>query len=49
MSGTIVGGWSFVIAAYSLTFVALSIYGVTLILRLRDERSRAAREDQNHG
>lgn len=39
MSGTITGGWGFVIAAYSLTSVALLVYGVTLITRLRGMRS----------
>jgi len=39
MSGTITGGWGFVIAAYSLTTIALLIYGVTLITRLRGMRS----------
>jgi len=40
--GTIIGGWQFVWAAYTVTSVAFLIYGVTLITRLRAERSRAA-------
>jgi len=35
MSGTIVGGWSYVIAAYTLTAVVLFSYGVSLFARLR--------------
>jgi hypothetical protein len=37
MNGVITGGWSFVIAAYSITIAALAIYGLTLIMRLRNE------------
>jgi hypothetical protein len=37
MSGVIAGGWEFVIAAYSITAVALIIYGVSLVSRLRRE------------
>jgi len=44
MSGVVTGGWGFVWAAYALTFGALFLYGVTLITRLREERSRVARE-----
>ena len=39
MNGTITGGWGFVWAAYGLTGIALFIYGVTLITRLRSARS----------
>ncbi|HEU4523204.1 MAG TPA: hypothetical protein VFT12_14440 [Thermoanaerobaculia bacterium] len=46
MNGVVTGGWNFVIAAYVITFGALAIYGVTLITRLREEWSRAARERQ---
>jgi hypothetical protein len=35
MSGTIVGGWNYVIAAYTLTAVVLLSYGVSLFARLR--------------
>ena len=45
MSGGIVtGGWGFVWAAYVLTAAALFLYGVTLITRLREEKSRVAKE-----
>ena len=44
MSGGIVtGGWGFVWAAYGVTAAALFLYGVTLITRLREEKSRVAR------
>ena len=42
--GVVTGGWSFVWAAYVLTAAALFLYGVTLITRLREERSRVAKE-----
>lgn len=40
MTGVVSGGWNYVIAAYSVTTLALLIYGVTLITRLREEASR---------
>ena len=43
-NGVITGGWAYVWAAYGLTTVVLLLYGVTLFTRLREERSRAARE-----
>ena len=45
-AGVVTGGWNFVIAAYSITVAVLTIYGVTVITRLRDEISRAAKERQ---
>ena len=36
MSGVVQGGWEFVIAAYSITGVALVVYAVSLIVRLRE-------------
>jgi len=42
--GLVTGGWNFVIAAYVVTFSVLFIYGVSIITRLREERSRAAEE-----
>lgn len=42
--GIVVGGWGFVIAAYTLTAIAFLIYGVTVITKLRAEQSRAAEE-----
>ena len=38
MNGVITGGWSFVVAAYSLTTAALLIYAITLFTRLREVR-----------
>ena len=40
--GVVVGGWGFVWAAYALTFGAFVVYGVMLLLRVREERRRAA-------
>lgn len=42
--GVVTGGWGFVWAAYTLTAAALFLYGVTLITRLREEKSRLRRE-----
>ena len=42
--GVVTGGWGFVWAAYVLTAAALFLYGVTLITRLREEKSRVAKE-----
>jgi len=42
--GVVVGGWGFVIAAYSLTAIVFLTYGMTLITKLRDEQSRAEPE-----
>ncbi len=36
--GVVTGGWSFVIAAYAITAAVLTIYGVTLLTRLREEQ-----------
>lgn len=38
-AGTVTGGWNFVIAAYGVTFAVLFIYGVSILSRLRQERS----------
>lgn len=40
MSGVVSGGWSFVIAAYGITSVALLAYTVSLFVRLRSEGDR---------
>jgi len=40
MNGMIPGGWNFVVAAYSLTAIVLTIYGVSVIVRLRNEVRR---------
>lgn len=42
--GIVAGGWNFVIAAYGITAAVLVLYGVTLVTRLREARSRAAEE-----
>ena len=42
--GMVAGGWNFVIAAYGITAAVLVLYGVTLITRLREARSRAGEE-----
>ena len=42
--GVVSGGWNFVIAAYGITAAVLVLYGVTLITRLREARTRAAEE-----
>lgn len=42
--GMVVGGWNYVVAAYSLTVVVLTVYGVTLITRLREARGSASKE-----
>jgi heme exporter protein D len=43
-NGVITGGWAYVWAAYGLTTLVFLLYGVTLFTRLREERSRLARE-----
>lgn len=40
--GIVTGGWGFVWAAYTLTAVAFLVYGVILVTRVREERTRAA-------
>ncbi|GAC1343094.1 MAG: hypothetical protein NVS2B9_04150 [Myxococcales bacterium] len=44
MTGTIQGGWEFVIAAYAATAVALGAYAAAVFLRLRREQRRAQGE-----
>jgi hypothetical protein len=44
MNGVVSGGWNFVAAAYGVTALVLTIYGVTIVTRLRDEISRARKE-----
>jgi hypothetical protein len=39
MRGVITGGWSFVVAAYTVTTTLLAVYAVTLFARLRKERT----------
>jgi len=40
MSGMIPGGWNFVVAAYSVTAIVLTVYGASIIARLRSEMTR---------
>jgi hypothetical protein len=47
--GTIVGGWEYVYAAYSLTALILSGYAVSVVLRHRQERARLAQAQAEHG
>jgi hypothetical protein len=46
VSGVIAGGWEYVIAAYVATAVALGGYAVSVFVRWRNERSRAAVESE---
>jgi len=39
--GVISGGWGFVVAAYTLSAAVFLIYGISLIVRLRDEQRRS--------
>lgn len=39
MSGVVVGGWSYVIAAYSVTATVLIVYAVSLLRRLSVTRA----------
>jgi hypothetical protein len=38
MRGVVVGGWNYVIAAYSVTTAMLIVYGVSLFLRLSEDK-----------
>ena len=38
MTGVVQGGWEYVIAAYTITAVAFVVYGVSLIVRLKELR-----------
>ncbi len=38
MRGVVIGGWSYVWSAYSITATVLLVYTVTLFTRLRQER-----------
>jgi heme exporter protein CcmD len=43
-TGVIQGGWGFVVAAYGVSAVVLSGYALSIYLRYRAERGRAARQ-----
>jgi hypothetical protein len=40
MNGVVTGGWNFVIAAYSITIAVLAVYGVGLVMKLRNEEKQ---------
>ncbi len=42
--GVVTGGWGFVWAAYAVTLIAFLVYGVTLVTKLREYRSRRQAE-----
>jgi len=43
-TGVIHGGWGFVVAAYSVSALVLFGYALSIYLRYRAERGRAARQ-----
>jgi len=47
--GVIVGGWSFVIAAYAVVCTGLVLYAIHLIARLRSVRRQIVRESGDSG
>lgn len=46
MSGTVVGGWEFVTAAYVLSAMVLGVYCLAVLRRYHRAQARQAREDQ---
>jgi heme exporter protein D len=44
--GVVVGGWEYVWAAYGLSLAVFLGYGVMLITKLREELSRAQRDEE---
>jgi hypothetical protein len=42
-AGVIVGGWSFVVAAYSITAAGLILYTWSLLQRIRRQKSKEGR------
>ena len=44
MRGVVTGGWPFVVAAYTITSLALLVYGVSLITRVREMWSHGNEE-----
>lgn len=44
MSGTVVGGWEFVTAAYVVTLLALCVYTYSVLHRHHSERRRASKD-----
>ena len=49
MSGVIVGGWEFVIAAYAVSAVVLLGYAVSVHRRYHAERDRQRRASRGNG
>jgi hypothetical protein len=45
--GVIKGGWGFVISAYSLSAVIISVYAASVLARYRAEAARRARRPAN--
>ncbi len=43
--GVIAGGWSYVIAAYSITGIVLAAYAWSLLRRQRDEDHRSVEDE----
>ena len=48
-SGVIHGGWSFVVAAYTVSAVVLVGYAISVHARYRAERDRVRREAETRG
>jgi hypothetical protein len=46
LSGVIEGGWEYVVAAYAVSAAVLGGYAVSVFLRLRSEKARAARDPE---
>jgi hypothetical protein len=44
MTGVIVGGWEYVVAAYVLTAAVLTFYGLSIVIRYRSETKRRDHE-----
>jgi hypothetical protein len=47
--GVIIGGWSFVVAAYAVTAVVLLLYAWSLRSRLARTRNSTATHSRDHG
>jgi hypothetical protein len=43
MTGVIVGGWEYVVAAYMITGATLAVYGLSIASRYRNEMKRRDR------
>jgi hypothetical protein len=47
--GVVTGGWGFVWGAYALTFTALVVYGIYLLVKLRKARANEEGEVNSNG